>query len=97
MEFEAIKEFKLREAFHRSDVTFEDFCNRYLEHSERGKFYVYDDTNEGCSTITYDTSGIGSEKILTVLNDHHIECILIKIDGKLYQLNTNPQKKSRCQ
>lgn len=71
----------------------DDSNNKLFEHTTRGKIYAYDDNELGCSTFIENTNGLGTNRMLEILNNtntnnENYPVTLWKIDGFVHKQKT---------
>lgn len=69
----------------QSDV---DFLTELFEVENQGLVFVWDDKSKEHSTYVSDTKGIGSNRILKVINKNHVDTFLWHIDGVMFKRGT---------
>lgn len=95
MNFKAINQLKIKEAFNdspkfQSVKENDDLLKELFECSNRGILFVYDEPLIGHSTYIEDTNGLGLDKVFIIKNQCHVDVFLWHIDGVLYK------KDSKC-
>jgi len=93
MDFTAIKQLKLKEAFQQHPLfdaihADEDYLNVLFECDDKGTLYIIDDPEKKMSVFIPDTKGVGRDKTFVVTNRDHSSVLLWHIDGVLFKDNT---------
>jgi len=93
MNFTAIKQLKLKEAFQQHPLfdavhDDKDYLNVLFECDNKGTLYIIDDPDRKMSVFIPDTKGVGRDKTFVVTNRDHSSVLLWHIDGVLFKDST---------
>lgn len=93
MDTSTIKRLHFKEAFEGiskidSINSDEEYFKEIFDYSNRSILFVIDDRAKGYCVFITDTSGVGSNKVLTVENPTRRNVYLMRIDGVLFEQNS---------
>lgn len=92
-DFTALVRLKLTKVFAANKLfadvkVVDDFLCALFECSDRGVFFVIDDSSKGHVAIVSETKHIGADKMPSVYNPEHATQFLWHIDGVMYKKGT---------